>query len=156
MADFAVEPLASAQHAIERLLPLQWAHTGDTEVACNPNWKLYRQFEDHNGLLLIMARKDGIPVGYLAAFVYPAPNSIGELKAEIPTYFVKEGPIRALILDRMIDFALERLTARGVFKIEIMTSAEHSAGRIWECKGFKMHKIGYSLRLKARPEVKYA
>lgn len=156
MVDFALEPLAAAQPDIERMLPAQWAETGDAEVTCKPNWNMYRQFNEHGGVMLVMARQDGAAVGYLAAFVYPHPNAMGELKAEIPTYYVKEGPIRSLVLSRMVDFTLEQLTARGVFKVDIETSAEHSAGRLWELKGFKMAKIGYSLKLKAMPEVKYA
>jgi hypothetical protein len=156
MVDFALETLAMAQLDIERMLQAQWAETGDTEVACKPNWKMYRQFNDHGAAILIVARQDGAAVGYLAAFIYPHPNAVGELKAEIPTYYVKEGPIRALVLSRMVDFTLEQLSARGVFKVDIETSAEHSAGRLWELKGFKLAKIGYSLKLKAMPEVKYA
>lgn len=156
MVDFALEPLAMAQLDIERMLPVQWAETGDTEVACKPNWRLYQQLNEHGGAMLVVARQDGVAVGYLAAFIYPHVNAVGELKAEIPTYYVKEGPIRALVLSRMVDFTLEQLSARGVFKVDIETSAEHSAGRLWELKGFKMAKIGYSLKLKAMPEVKYA
>jgi hypothetical protein len=156
MVDFALEPLITAQPDIERMLPAQWAHTGDAEVECRPNWKLYRQFNEHGGALLVMARQDGVAVGYLAAFVYPHPNAMGELKADIPTYYVKEGPIRALVLSRMVDFTLGQLSERGVFKVDIQTNAEHSAGRLWELKGFKIDKIGYSLKLKALPEVRYA
>jgi len=156
MADFAAELLLTARPSIERLLSAQWAHTGDREVVCKPNWKFYQQFEDNNALLLVIARCDGEPVGYLAAFIYPHPNSTDNLKADIPTYFVSEGPTRALILSRMVDFTLEQMVARGVFKVGIETSAEHSAGRLWELKGFHIDKIGYSLKLKALPEVKYA
>lgn len=156
MVDFAVEPLETAQQDIERLLPAQWAHTGDREVECRPNWNFYRQFESNKALLLVMARNAGWPAGYLAAFIYPHPNAIESLVAEIPTYFVVDGPMRGLTLSRMVDFALQQLAARGVFKVNIETNAEHSAGRLWELKGFKMAKIGYSLKLKAMPEVRYA
>ena len=156
MIDFAVEPLVTAQADIESLLPRQWEHTGDREVACKPNWKLYRQFNDHGACLVVMARRDGIPVGYMAAFIYPHPNSFDNLTAEIPTYFVVEGPTRALILSRMQDFVIKRLVERGVFKVTIETNAEHSAGRLWELKGFQMSKIGYTMKLKAMPEMKYA
>ena len=61
-----------------------------------------------------------------------------------------------LILSRMIDFALEQLAERGVFRVDAETTFENSAARLWELKGFKPRKIGYSLKLKAMPEVKYA
>jgi hypothetical protein len=156
MIEFAVEPLVSAQRDIESLLPAQWAHTGDSEVECKPNWSLYRQFNERGACIVVMARHDGRAIGYLSAFVYPHPNAIGELVAEIPTYFVAEGPMRALTMSRMVDFTLALLAERGVFKVSIDTSAEHSAGRLWELKGFKVAKIGYSIKLKAMPEVKYA
>ena len=47
MVDFAVEPLMQSQADIESLLPAQWAHTGDREVECRPNWPLYHQFAEH-------------------------------------------------------------------------------------------------------------
>ncbi len=156
MVDFAIESLSTAQPDIERMLPAQWAHTGDSEVVCQPNWNLYRQLNERNAAILVMARVDGFPVGYLTALVYPHVNAQRELVAEIPTYFVAAGPIRALTLSRMVDFTLERLAERGVFKVTIETSADYSAGKLWELKGFKIAKIGYSLKLKAMPEVKYA
>ena len=157
MVDFVIERLADAQPDIESLLPAQWAHTGDSEVTCKPNWSFYRQFEARQSLLLIMARDEGVPVGYMAAFIYPHPNAMQELVAHIPTYFVAQRPVtRGLVESRMMDFMLERLVDRGVFKIETETSADYSAGRLWELKGFKPFKIGYSLKLKKPAGAQYA
>ena len=156
MVDFAVEPLLNAQSDIESMLPAQWAHTGDTEVECRPNWALYRTLNEHNGVMVVMAREYGRPVGYLAAFIYPHPNAVAERVANIPTYFVEARPARALIESRMVDFTLKRLAAMGIFKVSIETSAEHSAGRLWELKGFKLDKIGYTMKLKPKPETKHA
>lgn len=156
MVDFALEPLTAAQPDIERMLPSHWGFVGDNEVECQPNWPAYHKMDAQGACMVTVARQDGVAVGWLAAFVYPHPNAIGVLKAEIPTYFVKEGPNRALIMSRMIDFALERLAARGVFKIDSYTKMEHSAGRLWELKGFKPDKTVYTLKLKALPEERYA
>ena len=156
MVDFAVELLANAQPDIERLLPAQWVHTGDKEIECKPNWNLYRHFEANKALLLVTARQEGWTSGYLAAFIYPHPNAMTELVADIPTYFVVEGPMRGLMLSRMVDFALERLAERGVFKVNIETNAEHSAGRLWELKGFELAKFGYSMKLKKLLGEQYA
>lgn len=158
MVDFAVESLAAARvsDGAERLLALQWAHTGDSEIESRPNWNLYRQMEARNALLLAVARQDGRAVGFLLAAIYPHVNATQELVASIPTYTVEERPGRALILSRMVDFALQQLADRGVFRVDIDTHAEHSAGRLWELKGFRMAKIGYSIKLKAKPEVRYA
>jgi hypothetical protein len=146
--DFAIEPLIAARPGIESLVPAQWQHTGEPDIPCQPNWNLYRQFADRNALMVTMARDLDEPVGYLAAFIYPHPNSIGTLIASIPTYFVRAGPTRALILSRMIDFTLQRLAERGVYRVDIDTNADFSAGRLWELKGFKLRKLGYSLELK--------
>ena len=156
MIEFAVEPLTCAQPDIESLLPAQWAHTGDRDIDCKPNWMLYRQFDERQALLLVVARHEGVPIGYLAAFIYPHPNSVHNSVALIPTYYVEDRPTRALILARMTDYALERLAARGVFKVDIETNAEFSAGRLWELKGFKLKKFGYSLQLKKPAEVRHA
>lgn len=156
MIEFAVEALTCAQPDIESLLPAQWAHTGDSDLACRPNWFLYHQFAQREALMVVMARQDGCAVGYLAAFIYPHVNSVTSLVANIPTYFVEDRPTRALVMSRMIDYALQRLVEREVYKVDIETSAEFSAGRLWELKGFKIAKIGYSLRLKRPAEMQNA
>jgi GNAT superfamily N-acetyltransferase len=148
LIDFAVEPLIAARPDIESLVPAQWAHTGEPDIPCRPNWPLYHQFADRGALLVVMARDLDEAVGYLSAFIYPHPNSVGTSIASIPTYFVRPGPTRALIMARMVDFALQRLAERGVYRVDIDTNAEFSAGRLWELKGFKLRKLGYSLELK--------
>ena len=156
MINFAIEPLTSAQPDIEAMLAAQWTHTGEPEIECKPNWKFYRQLNQIGAGMLIMARQENVPVGYLAAFIYPHPNSIDHLIATISTYFVKEGPRRALTLVSMVDFALKQLVNRGVIRVDIETNAEHSAGRLWELKGFKLAKLGYSMKLKSNAEAKNA
>ncbi len=156
MIEFAIEALAPARPDIESLLPAQWAHTGDTDIKCEPNWDLYSQFADRNALMVVMARDLDEPVGYLAAFIYPHPNSVTNKVAEIPTYFIKDRPTRALIMSRMVDFTVEKLAERGVFKVNIRTNATHSAGRLWELKGFKIADIGYSMQLEKPAGERYA
>lgn len=156
MIEFGIEALGQARPDIESLLPAQWEHTGDNDLACRPNWVLYQQFAIREALMVVMARQDGCAVGYLAAFIYPHVNSVTTLVANIPTYFVEDRPTRALVMSRMVDYALQRLAERGVYKVDIDTSAEFSAGRLWELKGFKVAKIGYSLKLKRRAETQNA
>ena len=158
MVDFALEPFTEACKAdgVARMLARQWGETGDSEIEQRPNWALYEQLDAKGALLLVTARKDGVMVGFMLGTVYRHPNATQELVCSLPTYYVQPGPARALILSRMIDFALERLAARGVFRIDAETTFDRSAGRLWELKGFKPQKIGYSLKLKALPEERYA
>lgn len=156
MVDFTVEPLLYAQPAIQSLVPAQWAHTGDRDLECQPNWMLYHQFAQRDALMVIMARELGEPVGYMAVFIYPHPNAVSVRVAEIPTYYVEQRPTRALILSRMQDFAIERLIERGVYKVKIETSADYSAGKLWELKGFKLDKLGYTMQLQRPAGESYA
>lgn len=156
MTDFAVEQLDRAMSDVQGLLPEQWAHTGDAGIECLPNWNFYRQMERVGSLALVMARQKGVPVGYMAVFIYPHPNSVTSKVASIPTYFVRDGADRAFVLNSMTDYVLERLAAAGVFKVTIETNAEFSAGRLWELKGFKVAKIGYSLQLQRPAEMQNA
>lgn len=150
MIGYAVERLDSAMADLQSMLPAQWKHTGDSEVDCQPNWNFYRQMESHGAGLLVMARENGHPIGYMTAFLYPHPNAVSVKIAEIRTYYIEKG--RALVLNSMIDFTLAELASRGVFRIDSYTHAGHSAGRLWEMKGFQLAKIGYSLKLKASSE----
>ncbi len=158
MVDFAVESLATARASEEaaRLLALQWQETGDSEIQSNPNWALYERLDEVGSLMLVVARQDGRPVGFLVGTVYRHVNAMQEWVCSIPTYFVEEGPIRALILSRMIDFTLEQLATKGVYRVDSETTFDHSAGRLWELKGFKPAKIGYSLKLKKPSGERYA
>lgn len=154
MIGYAVENLDASMLDICSMLPAQWAHTGDAEVECQPNWNLYRAMENQGAVLIVMAREESRPVGYMVAFIYPHPNAISVKIAEIRTYYVEKG--RALVLSSMIDFTLEELARRGIFRIDSYTHADHSAGRLWELKGFAPAKIGYSLKLKPPTETRYA
>jgi hypothetical protein len=156
MIEFAVEPLGRVQGDIETLLPAQWKHTGDKDIECRPNWNLYGQFAERGALMVVMAREFDCAVGYLAAFIYPHPNAMGSLIASMPTYYIVDRPARALIMSRMVDFAIERLIERGVYKVDIETTADHSAGRLWELKGFKLKKLGYSMQLEKPSGERYA
>ena len=156
MVEFAVEQLSLVRPDIEGLLPAQWAHTGDSDIECRPNWNLYGQFAERGALMVVMARDFDCAVGYLAAFIYPHPNAMDSMMAAIPTYYVVDRPARALIMSRMVDFAIERLIERGVYKVDIETNAEHSAGRLWELKGFKLKKFGYSMHLEKPSGERYA
>lgn len=155
MVDFALESSAAARGSKEfgMLLTKQWAETGDSEVEENPNWALYEKLDAAGFLLLVVARQDDRPVGFLVGTVYRHVNAVQEWVCSIPTYFVEEGPIRALVLSRMIDFALERLAEKGVFRVDSETTFDRSAGRLWELKGFQPKKIGYSLKLKKSLEA---
>lgn len=147
MVDFAVEPLSSARPDIETMVPRHWEQFGDRGVAYNLDWNLYGALAARGAMLTVMAREFEVPVGYLWAFIYANPNAQDSKVASIPTYFVEQRPARALIMSRMVDFALEKLAGMGVYKVNIDTNAEHSAGRLWELKGFKVSRIGYSLQL---------
>jgi hypothetical protein len=153
MAQYAVEKLATAFTDLQAMLPAQWEHTGDSEVACAPNWNLYQQLEHRGAAFLVIARDEGRPVGYMTAFLYPHPNAVSVQVAEIKTYYVEKG--RALVLNSMVDFMLAELAARGVFKIKAWTHAGHSAVRLWEAKGFDVSEIGLTMKLKpgGRPDA---
>jgi hypothetical protein len=146
VAAYAIEKLDNAFRDLQSMLPAQWEHTGDREVPCEPNWPLYRTLETHNLAFLVIARDEGRPVGYMTAFIYSHPNAMSVMTGEIKTYYVEKG--RALVLNSMIDFTLEELTRRGVFKIKASTHAGHSAVRIWELKGFEVSEIGLTMKLK--------
>jgi hypothetical protein len=154
MIDYTVQTIDTAFSDLQAMIPAQWLHTGDRETDCQPNWMLYRDIEARGGLLLVVAREDDRPIGYLVAFIYPHVNAVHEKVAEIPTYYAEKG--RAHILNSMIDYALDQLSIRGVFRVDSSTNAEFSAGRLWELKGFKLKKLGYSLTLKKAEGVPYA
>ena len=154
MAQYAVEKLDSAFTDLQSMLPAQWEHTGDSEVECNPNWTFYRALEQREAAFLVIARDEGVPVGYMVAFLYPHLNAMSVRAAEIKTYYVAKG--RPIVLNSMIDFTLQELARRGVFKIRAWTHAGHSAARLWERKGFEVSEIGLTLKLKPAQEVKHA
>ena len=156
MAEFAVEAWHSARDDIMTMLPAQWAHTGDSDIPCQPNWELYNQFAERGAMITVMARDLDVAIGYLVAFIYPHPNAMSAKIAAIPTYYVVDRPTKALIMSRMVDFTVQKLAERGVYKVGIETNAKHSAGRMWELMGFEIEKIGYTMRLEKPCGERYA
>ena len=150
MAEYAVEKLDAAFADLQSMLPAQWAHTGDSDVECQPNWVLYRQLEQHEAAFLVIARDEGVPVGYMTAFLYPHPNAMSVKVAEIKTYYVDKG--RPIVLNSMIDFTLAELARRGAYPIQAWPHAGHSAARLWELKGFEVSEIGLTMQLKPAGE----
>jgi hypothetical protein len=148
MAEYAVEKLESAFHDLQSMLPAQWAHTGDSDIECQPNWAMYQQLEQREALLLVIARDEGMPVGYMAAFLYPHPNAVSVKVAEIKTYYVDEG--RPMVLNSMVKFTVDELVRRGAYKIKASTNADDSAARLWELHGFEVSEIGLTLKLQSR------
>jgi hypothetical protein len=151
MATYAIEKLDNAFLDLQSMLPAQWEHTGDPEVPCMPNWGLYRQLEQHEAAFLVIARDEGRPVGYMTAFVYPHPNAVTVLTGEIKTYYVEKG--RPLLLKSLIDFTLQELARRHVFKVKAWTHAGHSAARIWELMGFAVTDIGFTMKLRGKTDA---
>lgn len=154
MIEYAVQSLQSAFPALLKMVPAQWAHTGDPGVECAPNWGLYQEMDQRGGLVLIVATDDTGPIGYMAGFIYPHPNSRLEKTAEIKTYYVKKG--RAHVLNTLAEKMLAELAFRGACKIKAWTHADHSAARLWELHGFEISDIGLTLPLKKPEGAKYA
>lgn len=154
MADYAVEKLDAAFGDLLSMLPAQWEHTGDSDIECQPNWNLYRQLEAQQAAFLVIARDEGVPVGYMTAYIYPHPNAVSVQVAEIKTYYIAKG--RPLILSSMMDFTIAELARRGVYKIKAWTHAGHPATRMWELKGFEVSEIGLTMRLKKAEGERYA
>ena len=98
----------------------------------------------------MIARDEGVPVGYMTAFLYPHPNAMSVKVAEIKTYYVDKG--RPIVLNSMIDFTIAELARRGAYKIKAWTHAGHSAARLWELKGFEVSEIGLTMQLKPAGE----
>lgn len=139
--------LAETQTVIESFLVEQWAHTGDKNLKCEPNWAIYHALESAGSLLLLLAYDDARPIGYLAAMVHPHVNSVSNKVASIPTYYVEERPGRSLVMRTLIQYALQALRSKGIVQATIDTDFEHSAGRLLGKLGFRPVKIGYKMDL---------
>lgn len=151
MVDFIECKLSVAIDDIKKLLPEQWAETGDTDIPCEPNWILYAGVEAKGGLQLTMAYEHGHPIGYMATFIYPHPNSINQKIANIQTYFVAQRHWRAGTLKAMFKHATQLARAKGAFKIDIETHPNAPATRLIEGMGFNLAKLGYSMHLQDQP-----
>lgn len=147
MITFKQVKLADTQHVVESFLTEHWEFNGDADLKCKPDWNTYHSLEKLNRLLLIFAMDDERPIGYLAAFIHPHMNSIDNLVASVPTYFVEERPGRAFIMRSLLEAAITALKARSVVHINVDTHWEHSAGKLLQKLGFRPSKIGYKLRL---------
>lgn len=141
------EPLAQVIDEIKAFLTVQWAHTGDADLECAPNWTMYGAMEVRGVLALLTVREDARFIGYLVFVVHPHVNSTLTQIATIATYFVEPRPNRALVLRRLFDQALAKARHIGVRQVKIKTEFHNSCGRLLEAMGFEPEEIGYKLRL---------
>lgn len=137
--------LADTQTVIESFLVEQWAHTGDKNLKCEPNWAMYRALEAAGSLLLLLAYDDARPIGYLAAMVHPHVNSVSSKVASIPTYYVEERSGRALVMKGLFKQAITLLKQRDVVRIMSNTNIHHSAHRLLKKLGFIPSDIVYKM-----------
>lgn len=150
MITYAEEHLSHCRPDIEGLLPVQWEETGDFFIECRPRWDIYEALENVGALLLLMAREDGRPIGYLTGSVYRHPNSTDHLMASIPTYFVESRPNRALALRSLVSHGVDLALRRGAIKVLVKTEYNHSAGRILEAMGMKPTAVEYVMTRELR------
>ena len=154
MADYAIEKLDNAFADLNLMLPAHWEFVGDSDVAQQPNWPLYRKCEALNAAFLVMARDRGHPVGFMVVFIYPHPNAMSVLTADIKTYYVEPG--RSILLKSMAEFVLQELAHRGIYRVKAWTHAGHPATRLWEALGFELSELGFTLKFRPPAGVRHA
>ena len=153
MIVYTEESLNGCRLDISSMLPSQWGETGDEFAEARPNWRLYENLEKTKTLIVVMAREDGRPIGYLTGVVYPHPNQTGEIIGSIPTYFIERRPGRALMLRSLIAKGIDVALKRGAWKVLVKTEYNHSAGRILEAMGMVPTAVEYAMM---RQERRYA
>lgn len=141
--------LADTQAIVESFLRDQWAETGESELFCKPNWGMYHALEKIDRLVLLIAYDDGLPIGYIAAFLHPHVNSIDNLVATVPTYYVAARRSRGLILRTLFERTTAIVRSRGVIAVNIKTSWDHPCSRLLKKMGFRPVEIGYKLKVAA-------
>lgn len=132
---------------IEDMLRRQWPQTGDRQLACEPDWKIYERMDASGYGYLWVARRDDQIVGYVAGVMHPHINSRNVKVASIPTYFVEDGPVRAFIVKSLIEQAAKYFIDQGARQVMVDTEYRNSAGKLLELIGFEPNKIGYILRV---------
>jgi hypothetical protein len=150
---YAEESLNVCRPDIASMLPAQWSETGDDFANVRPNWQLYEKLEKARKLIVVMAREDGRPIGYLTGVVYPHPNQTEEIIGSIPTYFIERRSGRALMLRSLIAKGIDVALKRGAWKVLVKTEYNHSAGRILEAMGMVPTAVEYAMM---RQERRYA
>jgi hypothetical protein len=150
MITYRQERLTNCKPDVEILLPEQWAETGDIGIDCEPVWSVYHALDKVDALVLVMAREEGRPIGYLTGSVYRHPNSSHHMVGSLPTWFVERRPARALIARRLLQAGIDACFQKGAHKVTIKTDFEHSAGRLIEAMGGQPKAIEYVMLAERR------
>lgn len=145
MLTYTHETIAGAVKDLHKMIPVQWHHTGDPTIPCEPRWDIYTALEAKNALALFIARRDGDAVGYCTAMLHPHMNSRRVIVGTIPTWFAESGPSSGLVTRSLLRQASDWLVGKGAKQVFVETEYAHSAGRMLEQMGFVASKIGYRM-----------
>ncbi len=113
----AVEPWASAQPECRALQAAHFAEVEGPLAALRPyrlNERLMQHAADAGFLHAVVARVDGVFVGYLTWTISDDPESTGTMKAEQGALYVDPSYARYRLMEKMVDFSIAFLRERGV------------------------------------------
>lgn len=144
---YELTTIDAIRHEAVALIPVQHRETGQSDMPAAPNWDAYEALERHRALGIMAVRRDGCLIGYGGFVLHPALNSVTTRIATISTYYVTEGAFlwRAVVLRNLFERLIDEAFRRGACQVCVETEIEHSAGRLLESMGFRVHKIGYML-----------
>lgn len=133
MTTYCVEKLAFSRKELEELLPLHWAEIArdrdNPKFRLNPDWTAYHTLEDLGQFFMMVARVDGVMIGYLIGFVRRQLHYADSLAFIADIYFLlpeyRKGRI-GIDLFRQAEQALRR---RGVDKIYLGSKCREDLDR---------------------------
>lgn len=145
MIDFAVERLSQVLAESEPLLRAHWEEIADhkDKIPLAPDYDQYRQLEAVGKLLICTARDGEKLIGYSVYFVRRGLHYSENIVATndifyiAPEYRIRVATGRVLIAVALLEYAEEKLKARGVSVISMHIKVRKDWSSLAEKQGYR-------------------
>lgn len=145
MIDFAVERLSQVLSESEPLLRAHWEEIADhkDKIPLAPDYDQYRQLEAVGRLLICTARDGGKLIGYSVYFVRRGLHYSENIVATndifyiAPEYRIRVATGRVLIAVALLEYAEDKLKARGVSVISMHIKVRKDWSSLAERQGYR-------------------
>ena len=111
----------------------------------DPDVSIYRKMEAVGAMQLMVARLDGVMVGYCVVFIAGSHHHRGRIVGQGDIYYLAPKGRRGWVGVHLIKRSLDALRAKGVRHFRFMTSHQFDAGPILRYLGFEATGTIYSM-----------
>lgn len=147
MISFAVEPFAAAYEELQPILIRHYHEIAlhHDRLPLAPDAAHYERLDQTGGLVVVVARKNGVPIGYVAAIIGNRLHNATVLGALVDTIWIAPEHRNLGVGTALFDFLEDELRRRGAVTLQCHSKVAHPAlGALLDMRGYERIEIVHS------------